>query len=344
MKLKSIKKIFHNQLDTIYGKEEVNSFFFMLTEFYFDFKRIQLALQPGFTISKTEEKQLQTALTALKNEKPIQYIIGETEFYGLPFKVNKQVLIPRPETEELVSLIVQSLKFKVQSESTLNFKPETLNILDIGTGSGCIAIALAKNLPNSKVHALDVSEEALKVAKENAKLNNVEIEFIEADVLELEAGRWKTEDGSWKMEDGRQKNELTKNSFPLKGKVDFDLIKSEDGKVNNWNLEFKDLEFDIIVSNPPYVRNSEKQLMKPNVLQNEPHLALFVEDDDALQFYKAITKFAVHNLSKNGMLFFEINEYLGHDMIALLENNGFKDIELKQDVFGKDRMIKGVKI
>lgn len=298
MKLKTIKEGFHNQLDEIYGKEEVSSFFFMLTESYFNFGRIQLALEPDFTIPEEEEEQLQKALKELKTEKPIQYILGDTEFYGLHFKVNKNVLIPRPETEELVSLVIESLKqnlFPFGKDVALRQKG--LKILDIGTGSGCIAIALAKNIPNSKVYALDVSAEALKVAKKNAKLNNVEVEFIEESILNC-----------------------------CHSALDAEST------------------FDIIVSNPPYVRNQEKEKMKPNVLQNEPHLALFVEDDDALQFYKAITKFAVHNLSKNGMLFFEINEYLGQQMIQLLKDSGFKDIELKQDIFGKDRMIKGIKI
>jgi len=285
LKLKEIKKEFHNKLDAIYGKEEANSFFFMLTESYFNFGRIQLALEPNFTISKNEENKLKKALKALKQQKPIQYILGETEFYGLPFKVNDSVLIPRPETEELVNWIIS--KFRIQNSE--------FRILDIGTGSGCIAIALAKNLPNTKVYALDISKNAIKIAKKNAKLNNVKVAFIEADILKLKVGSWKLEG----------------------------------------------LKFDIIVSNPPYVRNSEKEKMQPNVLAHEPHLALFVKDNDALQFYKAITKFAVQNLSKNGMLFFEINEYLGKQMINLLENNGFKNIKLKQDIFGKDRMIKG---
>jgi release factor glutamine methyltransferase len=352
LKLKALKKTFHNQLDAIYGKEEVSSFFFMLTESYFNFGRMQLALEPNFTISEEEEQQLQNALKDLKTQKPIQYILGETEFYGLPFKVNSNVLIPRPETEELVSLVLQNSKNKIPNSNDCPSEQSQFRILDIGTGSGCIAIALAKNLPpetsGAKVYALDVSTEALKIAKKNAKLNNVEVEFINADILEFEAGSLKHEVGSLKAE-------INQNSFPFKGKVSrnfgIDLKESEDGKVEEKFFPFgKDVAlrqkgfFDIIVSNPPYVREQEKEKMKPNVLQNEPHLALFVEDNDALQFYKAITKFAVHNLSKNGMLFFEINEYLGQQMIELLENSGFENIELKQDIFGRDRMVKGVKI
>lgn len=285
MKLKDIQHTFHQVLDGIYGKEEVDSFFYLLTDSFYKVSRMTLALEPAFSVDDFEP--ILNALELLKQEKPIQYILGETEFYGLRFKVNAHTLIPRPETEELVSWILnQDLKPNAQH----------LKILDIGTGSGCIAISLAKLLPNAKVYALDVSSEALKVAKQNAELNAVEIEFIEADIL-------KTEDGSWKTEA---------------------------------------IEFDIIVSNPPYVRELEKELMKPNVLNNEPHLALFVKDEDPLLFYRTITKFAVSKLSENGMLFFEINEFLGNNMIQLFVENNFSNIELKQDIFKKDRMIKGV--
>lgn len=288
MKLKEIQVLLHNELDAIYGKDEVNSFFYLLIESFCDFSRIKLALEPEKTITKKEEQAIFKGLQKLKEEEPIQYIIGETEFYGLPFKVNKHTLIPRPETEELVALVMASSK---------NQKNEVYSVLDIGTGSGCIAVSLSKNLPNAKVYALDVSAKAIEVAKENARLNNVEVAFIEADIL------------------------------------------------NNENIlqSFKPHSLDVIVSNPPYVRNLEKQEMKSNVLNNEPHLALFVEDSNPLQFYEAITKFAVHNLKPKGELFFEINEYLGKEMIALLQENNFDDIELKQDIFGKDRMLKGVK-
>ena len=183
--------------------------------------------------------------------------------------------------------------FKIPKTQKLNSKP--ISILDIGTGSGCIAISLAKNLPNAEVFALDVSKEALKVAKQNAKLNKVEISFIEADIL----------------------NEST------------------------WSLDFKNLEFDVITSNPPYVRELEKQEIKPNVLDNEPHLALFVNDENPLLFYKAITNFAVHNLKPKGELFFEINQYLGNETQQLLVDANFEDVELVKDLNGNDRMLKG---
>jgi len=283
MRLKDIQNIFHEALDSIYGNEEVDSFFFILIDYYYSVTRVQLAMDSAYTIDSSEK--IINALELLKQQKPIQYIIGETEFYGLPFKVNESVLIPRPETEELVEWVLK------HADSN-----ESINILDIGTGSGCIAISLAKNLPNAKVYALDVSAKALKTAKKNADLNEVNVEFIEVDIL-----------------------------------------KNGDGVLG------ADVKFDIIVSNPPYVREQEKDMMKPNVLENEPHLALFVKDENPLLFYEAITKYASKNLARVGQLFFEINEYLGSDMITLLQDNNFRNIESKQDIFKKDRMIKGVK-
>lgn len=283
MNLKDIQNKFHGDLDAIYGKEEANSFFFLLVESYYNVSRIQLAINPNLLVKETSK--MFEALELLKNEQPIQYILGETEFYGLPFKVNTNTLIPRPETEELVDWIISKFQNKTSE----------IRILDIGTGSGCIAIALAKNLPNAKVYALDVSKEALNMAKENTKLNQVHVTFIEADILNIET----------------------------------------------LNIMFNNLEFDVIVSNPPYVREQEKQLMKLNVLNNEPHLALFVKDENPLQFYKAITEFAFNKLANYGLLFFEINEFLGKEMIDLLVTSNFKKIELKQDIFNKDRMIKG---
>jgi release factor glutamine methyltransferase len=290
MRLKDIQDIFHKELDAIFGANEVTSFFNILISHYLKLNRIALVLEPDLIISKEEEQPLFEALSRLKQEEPIQYIIGETEFFGLPFKVNGYTLIPRPETEELVSFVLQNIK-----SQKLNSK--SINILDIGTGTGCIAISLAKNLPNAEVYALDVSVDALKIAKQNAELNKVEVNFIKADIL---------------------------NS-------------------STWNSIFENLEFDIIVSNPPYVRILEKIEIKNNVLNHEPHLALFVDDNNPLQFYKAITEFAVNNLKEKGMLFFEINQYLGEEMIDLLEFYHFDKIELKQDIFGNNRMIKSIK-
>lgn len=283
MKLKDIQNIFHEELDVIYGNEEVDSFFFMLIDSFYKVSRIQLAIERDLKIEN--EAAIINALEALKAEQPIQYIIGETEFYGLPFIVNSNVLIPRPETEELVNWVINTV--------TSSAVEKSLKILDIGTGSGCIAISLAKNLPQAKVYALDVSKDALKIAKQNAVLNDVKIEFIEANILNY--------------------NQATLTS----------------------------LKFDIIVSNPPYVREQEKRYIKSNVINNEPHLALFVKNENPLLFYEAISDFATRKLNTNGLLFFEINEYLGNDMVQLLKQKKFKNIELKQDIFKKDRMIKG---
>ena len=282
MSLKELREKFHTVLESIYDKNEVDSFFFILLEHYLGYNRIKLALEPELTISEKDSQLFLDALKALKHQQPIQYILGETEFFGIPFKVNNDVLIPRPETEELVASIINDV-------SNL----DKITILDIGTGSGCIAIALAKHLPNASVFALDVSAAALKVAKKNAELNTVSIEFLEADILNFK--------------------------------------------------HFTSEKFDIIVSNPPYVRQLEKPYMKANVLDNEPHLSLFVTNEDPLQFYKAITKFAVNNLNNKGMLYFEINEYLGNEMTQLLEKYNFSDVLLKQDIFNKDRMIKATK-
>lgn len=284
MILKEINTIFHNELDAMYGVNEVDSFFNILIDFYLKLNRITLVLQPNYAITKEEEQPLFEALSRLKLNEPIQYIIGETEFFRLPLKVNKHTLIPRPETEELVQFIIDTV--------TSSEVEKPIKILDIGTGSGCIAISLAKHLPNARVSAFDISKEAINVAKENAELNKVEVDFFEVDILNQD--RW-------------------------------------------------DNKFDIIVSNPPYVRQLEKSEMKANVLNHEPELALFVEDDNPLVFYKAITKFAMQHLEKDGQLYFEINQYLGNDMIQLMEEHSFSNIKLNKDLFGNDRMIKGIR-
>ncbi|WP_339889991.1 peptide chain release factor N(5)-glutamine methyltransferase [uncultured Flavobacterium sp.] len=290
MILKQYKISFTETLESIYDKEEIESFFFIISEFLHQKKRIDLALDPNFSITENEVEKWNSIVNELKQEKPIQYILGETEFFGLRFLVNENTLIPRQETEELVELILSN---KQINNSTVQPK-----ILDIGTGSGCIAISLAKNWHNAKVYALDVSEKALDIAQQNATLNEVEINFICKSILEVE--------------------DLT---FP-----------------KTHNLE-PNAFFDVIVSNPPYVRNLEKEEIKKNVLEYEPHLALFVEDTDALLFYRKIAQLAQKNLSKNGTLYFEINQYLGKEMVDLLQNMNFKNIQLIKDIYGNDRMI-----
>lgn len=280
MKIKNLKTHFFSELQTIQEDSEIESFFFILTEYLHDLKRIDISLNPDFEVSETDLQKWNVIISELKTEKPIQYITGEAWFYGLRFEVNENTLIPRPETEELVEWIVDGQKTKD--------KRQKVSILDIGTGSGCIPITIKKEIPNALVSAIDVSEKALEMARKNAIDNEVEVNFILQNILESES-----------------------------------LIE----------------KYDIIVSNPPYVRNLEKQEIKKNVLDYEPHLALFVEDTDALLFYRKIAQLALSGLAPNGKLFFEINQYLGKETIELLENLGFKNIELRKDFVGNDRMI-----
>ncbi|SIS65731.1 release factor glutamine methyltransferase [Zobellia uliginosa] len=285
MVLKEIKHIYHKELDGLYPKEEVDSFFYLLIEHYLQLQRFVLAVQPNLTLTKEEEQPLFEALSELRLQRPVQYIMGKTSFMDLDFEVDENVLIPRPETEELVRWVVDEAKLGLPNEK------RKLRILDIGTGSGCIAVSLAKLLPEAEVYALDVSGEALEIAKRNARSNSVEIGFIHADILNY---------------DGRPGG------------------------------------FDIIVSNPPYVRELEKKEMHKNVLEHEPDLALFVSDENPLVFYSAISKFAQHNLVEKGKLFFEINQYLAKETAALLRQHNFLEIEVRKDIFGNDRMAKGV--
>jgi release factor glutamine methyltransferase len=281
MKIKDYRTQFIQELSPIYDAGEAESFFYLILEEKQQLKRIDLALNSDLTFSNEEIQLWNSILEKLQQEIPIQYILGKTSFYGLNFEVNATVLIPRPETEELVEWIIKSnLNIQILNDS---------KILDIGTGSGCIAISLAKNISNAQVFAIDISERALATAKKNAEINEVNVTFIQKNILETE------------------------------------------------DLEQK---FEIIVSNPPYVRELEKQEIKKNVLDNEPHLALFVEDNDALIFYRKIAELALKNLSPKGQLFFEINQYLGREMMELLEKMGFKNIELRKDIYGNDRMIR----
>jgi release factor glutamine methyltransferase len=275
---------FINSLEGLYPIEELKSFFYLLAGKYLNLSRINIALQLNNELTHEEQSSFYKAVDRLRNHEPIQYILGETEFFGMPITLNKQVLIPRPETEELVSWIIEDVD---KNEAT---------ILDIGTGSGCIAISLAKKLNNAVVSAIDISTRAIEVAKKNSLINNVNIEFSRVDVLNFEA--------------------------------DLDLH-------HKWESKF-----DIIVSNPPYVRMQEKKLMKLNVIDHEPDIALFVEDDDPLLFYRKISQLSKQYLRHNGTLYLEINEYLGLEMEKMLNKAGFKHVLLKKDMFGKNRMIK----
>lgn len=278
MRINTYKNLFIAALAKTYDSMEAESFFYLALENRHQLKRIDVALHPEIEFDYKDLAIWNQLLDDLLLHKPIQYLLGETEFFGLPFEVNSNTLIPRPETEELVKLIVNQYKY--------NTKP--IRILDIGTGSGCIAISLAKNLPNAKVTALDVSSEALAVAKRNAKKNIVEVTFIQQDILLAE----------------------TLGAY------------------------------DCIVSNPPYVRELEKAEIKSNVLDYEPHLALFVSDDDPLLFYKKIGALAKRSLCPKGWLFLEVNQYLAIETGAVLLKSGFKYLDLYTDIYGNERMIR----
>lgn len=280
MLLKEIKNIYHKELDQLYPKEEVDSMFYLIIEHFLGLERFILAIDPYIVVSKEEEQYLFESLSKLKKEQPIQYILGETTFLDLKILVNKSVLIPRPETEELVNWVLNDHQ---------NLK-RNLDLIDIGTGSGCIAVSLAKFNPNLKVTAMDISKSALTLAKKNALANDVKVEFIQADIL----------------------------------------------KVSSLNGSY-----DIIISNPPYVREMEKVNMRNNVLIYEPHLALFVTDEEPLLFYHAIVELAANSLTPNGLIYMEINQYLGGEVKKLMQELNFKEIEIRKDIFGNDRMIKG---
>ena len=254
----------------------------------------QLLAEPNLQLTKEQQVWMDDAICRLGNNEPLQHVLGYSEFYGHRFKCDGRALVPRPETEELVKWIMSNW-------STANSQQSTVKILDIGTGTGCIALSLAKELPNSTVTALDISEEALSLAKENAKLLEVEnVNFIRGDILNI----------------ATQKTE-TQNIASLQ-------------------------KYEIIVSNPPYVRECEKANMEANVLDYDPHTALFVTDDDPLIFYRAIGKFALTHLTPNGTLYFEINQYLGQETCDLLIGLGYKNVELREDINGNARMIKAI--
>ena len=278
MKLKDLKIDFITKLSVTYQKEEVLSFFKILCEEYLNITPTKLLLVGEELINNEQFDMFSKVMIRLLNEEPIQYILNTTSFYGLDFICTPSALIPRPETEELVDWILKSEKNKI-------------SILDIGTGTGCIPISLAKNNTDYTVSALDISDVALELAKDNAQKNEVDISFISADILSYTS----------------------------------------------------DKRYDLIVSNPPYVRNLEKIKIQNNVLNFEPPLALFVDNDDPLVFYRAILEFAKSNLSEKGSVYFEINENLFNEMESLLASYRFSEIELKKDVFGKYRFIRGLK-
>ncbi len=279
------------ELNTLYPDNEILSFINIIFRHLLDYSKTDII---HTKLSKSISLQIQEIVFQLKKYKPIQYIIGKTGFFDLEFKVSPAVMIPRPETEELVQWIIQET----------NNNPE-VHILDIGTGSGCIAIALAKNLGNSTVDAVDISEKALKIAKQNALDNNVNINFTQLNIL------------------NREQHHFI-NRKPRR-------ISIQQGKS----------KYDIIVSNPPYVLEKDKQLMQQNVLNYEPKIALFVSNTEPLIFYEAIADFAIKHLKKNGKLYLEINEFLSKKIENLLYKKSFSNITIIKDLNGKDRMVCG---
>ena len=277
LKVKDIRVYLNDELSTHYLKSELRSFFYLIVEYVFNYNNTDALMQSESLINSYDVKTIKHIVSSLKKEIPIQQLLGYTWFYGHKFNVNKNVLIPRPETEELVEWILKD-------------KPTYKSILDIGCGSGCISISLALN-STVKVTSLDVSKLALIQAKKNADKFKTSIQFIHADIFAK------------------------------------DTI-------------FKLNHFDIIVSNPPYVLESDKSMMSNNVLQYEPHLALFVPDDNPIKYYHTIAEIATKRLNQNGLLYFEIHEQKGSEILKMLKDLGFKSIELKQDLHGKDRMVK----
>jgi release factor glutamine methyltransferase len=289
MTLAELKIDFEKQLKGVYSSTEIRNFFNYILSDLLQVPKLTILSQPNKQIGENILRQIPEIVLKLKNNEPLQYILGKTDFYNLTLKVNSSVLIPRPETEELVDWIIKENK------------DDNVKVLDICTGSGCIALALKKDMPQSMVTAIDDSEDALRVAKENAHNLKLDVKFIKANALKL-----------------------AETLEPL---------------------------FDIVVSNPPYIPESEKDFMQKNVLEYEPHMALFVPDSNALMFYNAIANFAKKNLpsSLRGTkqspshavhLYFEIHEDKAKEISELLSKKGFKDIMVKKDINGKDRMLK----
>ena len=292
-----MKKLTHyiqEELNGLYTISEISALTRIIIEEIYGSPAYNINTDKINNLSLSKLRKTEDIVARLKNNEPLQYILGKTEFYSLPFLVTPEVLIPRPETEELVEWIL--------SDSL----PEKPYILDIGTGSGCIAVSLAKKTPDATVDAWDNSEKAISVASQNAILNNVKVNFFNQDVLKV-----------------------IQDVF----KVNQDLLKEASSTIS----------YDIIVSNPPYICKSEKKDIEKNVLHFEPHNALFVSDENPLIFYKRIAEISFTILKNGGKLYFEINRSHGQEIIELLKNKGFSDIELRKDISGNYRMIKAVK-
>jgi release factor glutamine methyltransferase len=271
----------NHTLKDLYPPGEIKSFTRLIMDHVCGLQPHQLLMCKGKELSDAEKKEIEGIAERLRQWEPIQYILGETTFHELRFLVNPSVLIPRPETEELTSRIVKECVGK------------RMRILDIGTGSGCIAVTLSKYLPNAEVVAVDISKEVLRTAEANNRANHTDVSFIQTDILATEQAK----------ED-------------IRG------------------------TFDVIVSNPPYIMEKEKGRMEKNVLLYEPGQALYVPDNDPLLFYCTIARFGRDKLNKGGSLYVEINAQCGNETVCLLQREGYKEIELRRDLFGKDRIIK----
>lgn len=277
--LKDFELLFQQELTSIYDKDEIKALFLFTVEEMFGLKRATYPLKKEDIVTEKDAERFDEILRELKKNKPIQYIFNKATFYGESFEVNESVLIPRPETEELVDLILKQHSAQAG-----------LHIMDIGTGSGCIPIILSKYLPGAHVTSMDISKEAIATARKNAGQLNAPVQFINADIFE-------------------------------------------------WDYIFSEQQYDIIVSNPPYITPQEKASMQQNVLAFEPELALFIEDSAPLIFYDVISSFALKHLAPKGDLYFEINQYLGPQTKELIEKKGFRPVKLLKDINGADRMI-----
>jgi release factor glutamine methyltransferase len=281
-RLSELKINWQKKLEKIYPTRDAKQLINLLILNKLKLTRSEQALQMDYRISESEMVWFHQAIEQLRQEKPLEYILERAQFYGMPLKVNHAVLIPRPETEELVELILHETKQKAPS------------IIDLGTGSGCIALALKKHLPQANVKALDISQEALEIAKKNARALSLDVDFFLCNMLQLES------------------------------------------------CSFKD-KFDVIVSNPPYVTPSDRQIMQKNVLEYEPSQALFVTNADPLQFYRPIAQFALQHLNQQGKLYVEINEQFGEECASLFQQKGLESIQIQYDIHGKQRFISAVK-
>ena len=304
-----------NSLKDIYPPGEAQALVRLIMERVCGLSTHQLLLGKGKELSDTEKFKIKEIVEGLRLYKPIQYLLGIADFYGIEFKVTPDVLIPRPETAELVERIIT------------DYRGQAPRILDIGTGSGCIAISLAKHLPKAEVAAVDISPEALAVAEENARLNQVSVSFLELDILS---------EGYPSFMQGKLKFHVEETKVSRKENKSFTYMKPKShteetavSPIGNFNC-----------SNPPYIMNKEKATMEANVLENEPHLALFVPDDDPLLFYRAIARFGQRHLVEGGHLYFEINALCGKETVAMLRQENYTEVELIQDLYGKDRIVK----